>query len=116
VAGKLSEKARRILALIADGHSYAQIVDGQPDMSYLDIFSAADEALNATESPSEGRARMAAIKARHPRAYERWESEEDDRLRRLIAAGEAIESIGGQLGRQPSAIRSHIAKLGLDEA
>jgi len=38
VAGTLTEKTRRILALIADGHSYAQIVDGQRDVSYLDIF------------------------------------------------------------------------------
>lgn len=38
----LSEKSVRVLRLIADGHSYSQIVDGNPDIKYRDIFDAAE--------------------------------------------------------------------------
>ena len=35
---RLSEKSVRVLSLTAEGYSYAQIVDGHPEISYLDIF------------------------------------------------------------------------------
>ncbi len=54
---KLSEKSKIILGLIAEGHSYSQIVDGHSGISYLDIFNAAEDALrlNGTKSDYETR-------------------------------------------------------------
>jgi hypothetical protein len=51
----LSPKTVAILRLIADGQSYTQIVDGHVDITYLDIFSAAGEALELGEMVSEER-------------------------------------------------------------
>ena len=42
---KLSEESRTILALIAEGHSYAQIVERDAGITYRAIFAAAQEAL-----------------------------------------------------------------------
>ena len=55
--------------------------------------------------------RMARIRTRFPRAYERWSSEEDDELRRLHEAGWDETDLADRFGRQPSAIRSRIEKL-----
>ncbi|MCK4342688.1 MAG: hypothetical protein KAY37_13305 [Phycisphaerae bacterium] len=113
---RLSEKSVMVLSLIADGHSYSQIVDGHAGISYLDIFAAAEEALQLSESQSDYHARMAEIKKRHPRAYEKWEAEEDERLTGLIRAGEPVMAIAQRFERQPSAIRSRLAKLNLTSA
>ena len=110
---RLSEKSVAVLSLIADGHSYSQIVDGHAEISYLNIFAAAEEALRLNELQSDYQARMEQIKNRHPRAYEHWESEEDQKLTDLHRAGESASTIGKRLGRQPSAIRSRLMKLNL---
>lgn len=112
--GRLSPKSARVLQLIAEGHSYAQIVDGTPGTSYLEIFAAAEEALRLLESSSDYEVRMAAIKERYPRAYQKWEQEEDDSLRRLHGEGHYVAEIAERLQRQPGAIRSRLAKLGVD--
>ena len=57
----------------------------------------------------------------HPRAYEKWTDEEDERLRQAWderdASGDTItarvKAIAADFGRQPSAIRSRLKKLGL---
>ena len=51
------------------------------------------------------------IRRRFPKAYERWTREEDDELRRLHEAGCGERELADRFGRQPSAIRSRIAKL-----
>lgn len=109
----LSNKSQLILGLIAEGHSYAQIVDGNKTLSYLDIFAAAEEALRLSETETDYHARMAKIKTRHPRAYERWSADEDERLGQMYKRKEPIASISAALERQPSAIRSRLHKLGL---
>lgn len=53
VENALSPKTVAILRLIADGQSYTQIVDGHPGITYLDIFSAAGEALELGEMVGE---------------------------------------------------------------
>ena len=110
---RLSEKSVAVLSLIADGHSYGQIVDGHPEITYLDIFTAAEEALRLNESQSDYQARMARIKTRYPQAYERWTDQEDEELSRIYGQGKAIAKIAERFQRQPSAIRSRLAKLGL---
>ncbi len=54
---------------------------------------------------------IAQVRQLHPRAYERWSSEEDDQLRKLVATGTSAKQIAEQLQRQPSAIASRIQKL-----
>lgn len=110
---RLSVKTRAVLGLIAEGHGYAQIVDAHPGLTYLDIFAAAEEALRLDEAPSDYERRMAEIKRRHPRAYTPWSPEEDRELDAMFRRGEIAAAMAVHLGRQPSAIRSRLAKLGL---
>jgi hypothetical protein len=113
---RLSEKSATILGLIAEGHSYSQIVDGHTRVTYLDIFAAAEEALRLNESPSDYDERMRRIKSRYPRAYDRWDPTEDETLGTLHREGRTVPEIADQLQRQPSAIRSRLAKLNLVSA
>jgi hypothetical protein len=56
------------------------------------------------------------IKNEYPRAYEKWEKEEDEKLEYGFNEGLKIEELSGILGRQPSAIKSRLEKLGLLKA
>ena len=114
--GTLSEKSRRVLEQVAKGRTYEQILSRDPELSYLDIFASAREALTlAGEEREDYTARLARIKQRHPRAYERWTDDEDAQLRREVQHGAPVAMIAERLQRQPSAIRSRMAKLGIDE-
>ena len=116
VQPKVSTKSMEILRLIAKGRSYAQIVDSGPDITYIDVFSAASEALQALEAESESHSdRLQETKKRHPRAYERWSDAELEELATVFLAGQTFEEIADHLGRQPSAIRSRLLRLGLLE-
>lgn len=119
----LSGQSRAILAMIAAGHTYEQILHAHPDLDYFDIFDAAGEALRVTtESPcaTAGQPPKAYavkdIQKRHPRAYEPWTPEEETQLRELLASGLTVAQIAGQLARQRGAIRSRIARLRLFES
>lgn len=46
----LSERARGILGLIAEGRSYDQILQQHPELTYFDIFAAAREALELDQA------------------------------------------------------------------
>ena len=48
-----------------------------------------------------------------PRAYEKWQPEEDEQLGRLFTAGRSIDEIASILGRQPSAIASRLRQTGM---
>ena len=48
------------------------------------------------------------IRHSHPRAYEPWLPEEDQRLESLHSVGRSIPEIASELGRQPSAIESRL--------
>lgn len=111
--GKLSSKTIAVLSLIADGHSYSQIVDGHPDLTYRDIFEAAEEALRLNESESDYHQRLAKIKAKYPRAYEKWTEAEDDELKAMFGRGVKNIDAAKHFQRQPSAISSRLNKLGL---
>ena len=111
---RLSAKSAAVLGLIASGHSYAQIVGGHPEISYLDIFASAEEALRLGDSQPEYEARMARIRRQYPNAYKPWTDESDADLVRRARAGEDVRALAAVIGRQPSAIRSRLARLGIE--
>ncbi|MXX92330.1 MAG: hypothetical protein F4Y63_02605 [Chloroflexi bacterium] len=110
----LSVKSRKILDLISKGHSYEQILLIDDAVTYFDIFDAANEALELDgKDGNDYHDRLAEIRNRHPRAYEKWTNDEEAELDRLFTADPNIERIAERLQRQPSAIRSRLRTLGL---
>jgi ATP-dependent DNA helicase RecQ len=61
--------------------------------------------------PSANEERLAAIRQHHGRAYEKWTQAEDADLLSLHAAGTPLSQLATHFRRQPSAIRSRLAKL-----
>ncbi len=111
---ELSSQSIAVLKLIADGRSYGQILALCPDLTYLDIFRAAEEALQmagAVMSPYEER--MAEIRSTHRRAYEPWSEEEEATLAEFVRSGKSVEEIAAELQRQPGAIRRRMRKHNL---
>ena len=115
---QLSSKSVAVLDLIAQGHTYEKILALRSDLTYLDIFAAAREALDLAAAAGDNRnaVRLADIRKAYTRAYEKWTDEEDASLVELVQAGESIENIARALQRQPGAIRSRTMKLHLIEA
>jgi DNA-binding CsgD family transcriptional regulator len=112
----LSPKTVAVLEMIAAGYTYEQVLTAYPDLNYHDIFGAAREALQAAgQADSNYAERLAKIKQANPRAYEKWGDEEGATLTALFRSGQRTKEIAAKLQRQPSAIRSRIAKLGLEE-
>ena len=109
----LSDKAVVILSLIAKGYSYSQIVDGHPEITFRDIFAAAKEALVLNASAMVNTRQNEGIKKKYARAYERWSQDEDDYLSIMFEMGITIAEMAEYFERQPSAIRSRLAKLRL---
>ena len=111
---QLSANARTVLKLIAEGHSYEQILKSNQSFTYLDIFDAAREALRLDEvEGSNYHHRLSEIRGRHPRAYEKWTPEEDERLTELFRAGTETRWIANDLQRRQSAVMNRLRKLGL---
>lgn len=113
---ELGESSRMILEAIAEGRSYDQILSVGLAATYYDIFRAAAEALDIAERVKIGKTyeqRMAEIRQAHPRAYEKWLAEEDAKLTSLFCSGSSIRELAQTHERQPSAIRSRLAKLNL---
>ena len=113
---RLSANARTILELIAEGHSYEQILKFNEMFTYLDIFNAASEALKlgALDS-SDYHQRLSRIRKSHPRAYERWTPDEETQLAELFRSGTNTHDIADKLQRQHGAILSRLRRLGLVE-
>ncbi|MER5785558.1 hypothetical protein ABT104_28175 [Streptomyces mobaraensis] len=56
------------------------------------------------------------LRERHPNYGRPWSAEDDERLLALYRGGERdLVALGAEFGRQPSAVRSRLAKLGLDQ-
>jgi DNA-binding NarL/FixJ family response regulator len=64
-------------------------------------------------SPKWSAERLAEVRRKHPRAYDKWTTAEDDRLKDMLSDGAAVAQIARELERQPSAIRSRLNRLGL---
>jgi len=113
---KLSDKSRAILEAIAKGHTYEQILVQDLAWTYHDIFQAANEALGLAEFAGTKKSydeRLAEIKQAYPKAYQGWTSEEDVRLTERFHAAVSVKELAREFQRQPSAIRSRLAKLSL---
>mgnify|MGYP001795950111 CR=1 FL=1 len=138
---KLNSQSRRVLALIAEGCSYDQILERVPGTTYKDIFEAAGQALSlldrgveiARNAPAkaklqrtatcasgpvpgrtiEERSYVDAMRERHARAYEPWQDAEDQSLKALVRGGIGVGEIASRLQRKPSAIQSRMRKLSL---
>jgi DNA-binding NarL/FixJ family response regulator len=109
----ITSKSATVLRLIAEGHSYNQIVELYADLTYLDIFRAAEEALELLVPPAPKDDHLAAVRQKHPRAYEPWLEDEESSLVRLYKEGLSTATIADRLQRQPSAIESRLRRLGL---
>lgn len=113
----LSENSFTILKYIAEGHSYDQILKVYPDLTYQDISFAAQEALaalNGKTPPVNSRERkIIELRKRYPRAHRRWTQQEDNQLATLFSEGQSVHDIANTIGRNPSAIRRRMKKLGL---
>ncbi|MEU0912910.1 hypothetical protein [Streptomyces althioticus] len=94
-----------------DGHLNLWLIDTHVAEFPLDIIESvcpADDAVRRRETPDE-------LRARFPRMGHPWASEDDARLLALYQQGERdFGTLGEQFGRKPSAIRSRLAKLGLE--
>ena len=114
---KLTSKAVAVLLMVAEGHTYEQVLAAYPALTYLDIFQAAQEALAllGEGSLSGYLKRIAEIKKANPRAYEKWTEEEDVKLIQEVKDGIPMKMIAQAHERQPSAIRSRMVKLNLVE-
>jgi len=66
-----------------------------------------------TLSPAEGQAyRVEDIRRQHPNAYMPWTAEADAALLAAHQAGHDVAALADTFGRQPSAIRSRLNRLG----
>jgi DNA-binding NarL/FixJ family response regulator len=113
---QLTARSIAILEMVAAGHSYEQILAAHPELTYRDIFRAAEEALaSIAGQPRQGKITLAERRKHHPRAYEPWSPEEEKDLQQFIEAGLTVPEIAGRLQRRRSAIRSRILKLDLTD-
>jgi uncharacterized protein (DUF433 family) len=110
---RLSRKSERILRKIAGGHTYEQILHTYAGITYVDIFHAAAEALEALGLPSESRPGLERIRREFPRAYEKWTEEEDGRLVQMYRSGVSPAEIARQLQRREFGIMARLVKVGL---
>lgn len=112
----LSARATAVLRLISQGRTYEQILSLHPEMTYLDIFSAAREALE-TMAPTGGAHAEGGYTVREPRPRpsEPWSVAEDAELAQLLAGGENVEGVAARLRRRPDAVRARMIRLNLIE-
>jgi len=65
------------------------------------------------EDKSDWEERLARIRTQYPKAYERWTEEDDTLVSQRFGEGMRMTDLAKLFQRQPSAIRSRLAKLGL---
>ena len=82
---------------------------------HLEAFRAGlEKAITFLEVPSQPKSySLEKIRQKYPRAYEKWSSEEDEQLKIKHSTGLGASELAKCFGRQPSAIRSRLTKLGL---
>lgn len=51
----------------------------------------------------------------HPKAFQLWSTEEEDRLDALVQAGKNVLEISRALGRHPTSVQKRIQLLGLQQ-
>ncbi|MFF1561864.1 hypothetical protein [Streptomyces sp. NPDC058279] len=55
------------------------------------------------------------VRKQHGNAYQKWSHEDEELLVELHSAGHTITSLARHFARQPGAIRSRLAKLGVEQ-
>jgi ATP-dependent DNA helicase PIF1 len=55
------------------------------------------------------------LREAHPNAYRRWESPEEQKLKKFFEQGRTIQDLAKEFGRKTGGIRSRLVKLGLIE-
>lgn len=119
-----------ILRAIGRGYTYDQILKYLPALSQADIMAAAmfahdlimehvsteHEILIETEIKliaNKGQLiDLTKLREKFPRAYENWESSEDNQLVAMHRQGLTVDQIAVQLKRQPGAVISRLKSLG----
>ena len=98
---------------------YTQERQTQPDERLEDVIGAIQakrqevSEKSSPERPSTYESWLRVLEARHRRAYAPWTPNEEQELAEKYEAGESIDTLATQLGRQPGAIRLRLRKLGL---
>lgn len=132
-----SKTTLAVLRAIARGQRYEQILAAYPDLTHLDIFAAAAEALaligatplpdykvnvvaptDPVQQPPPTAAtiyneHVAEVRRTCPRAYEKWTETEEAQLKEAFVEGKSEMYIAVLLQRQPGAVHSRLMKLGL---
>ncbi|MGW3517071.1 hypothetical protein [Streptomyces hydrogenans] len=73
------------------------------------------ESIHPEGGPGRQRESPEELRARYPKMGQPWTQEDDTRLLALYQQGERdLDALGKQFDRKPSAIRSRLAKLGLE--
>lgn len=111
--GKLSTRSTAILDLLSKGQSDNQILQNHPAFSREDICMAANEALILNRNTQTREERVAKIQQRYPRAYEKWSSDEEWRIKELFQQGKTMREIASVVQRQPNAVKSRLERMGL---
>jgi uncharacterized protein (DUF433 family) len=124
-------KITDVLDMMSQGFGHNQILKKLPELSLSDILVSAKFAADflrqyvtaeeiievegeiVVASHNRRIINLTEIRKEHPRAYEKWESPEDNELVSFYQSGKKIDEIAQLLQRQPGAIRSRLDKLGL---
>lgn len=120
-----------VLRLLASGHLYEQILKEHPALTLADILGSIQVATDLLEQwvTPDGAIKIdttlkviarntqlvdvTKLRESHPRAYEKWETAEDNRLVALFKEGRKPDEIASLLGRQRGAIVARLKGLGL---
>lgn len=101
-----------VLDMISQGYTYEQILFSFRQLSYNDIFLAARKAKRQLESHAKVDP-IAAIRRTHPRAYEKWTEEEEERLKKGFEEGLTTKELSRDLQRQQGGVEARLRRLGL---
>jgi hypothetical protein len=120
-----------VLKLLARGTGYDQVLKTYPTVTLSDILASISVAVDLLENwvTPDGHIRinselkitafgkrivdLSKVRETAPRAYEPWDTSEDNRLAALFKEGKDIGEIGKILQRQDGAIRVRLRRLGL---
>ncbi|PIE51519.1 hypothetical protein CSA37_10955 [Candidatus Fermentibacteria bacterium] len=53
------------------------------------------------------------IRKTHPRAFMKWDEEEEKKLSKLFKKGTELEALSGEFGRSPGSVLARLEKMGL---
>jgi DNA-binding NarL/FixJ family response regulator len=110
MASQLSDEARTILERIAEGYTFAQVLQHYSASQIQDAAREALEIAAALHPPAVAPDRRAKTNLR---TYEVWTEKEDALLMDMVENGIAIPEIAAELERHPMTVRRRIAYLNL---